>query len=136
MTTHNVYYPRLAEGEFLSVTAMNFNDVMDRSREWDLKSPYLQGNELFTTTDLTESDITVRMINCSKIIARLLRTKSSPDDPFIFEQDFYGRKHYWFTIALPLKLIALLYLFIYIPYRLCIAVLNLFSFFTKLNTVL
>jgi hypothetical protein len=136
VTTHIVHYPRLAEGEFLSVTAMNFADVIERSREWDLKSPYIQGNELFTTTDLTESDIAVRMINCSKILERLLRTKCLPDAPFIFEQDFYGRKHYWFSIALPLKLIALLYLLIYVPYRLCIAVLNLFSLLDKLNTML
>jgi hypothetical protein len=76
VTTHIVYYPCLPEGEFLSVTAMNFTDVMERSREWDLKSPYIKGNELFTTADLTESDIVVRMINCSKILSRLLRTKT------------------------------------------------------------
>jgi len=126
----------MAEGEFISLTRMNYAEAMDQSRDWDQKSPYIAGNELFMTSDLTENDLCVRMINCSKILDRLLKSKSTPDAPFIFERDFYGQQHYWFKIALPLKLITLLYLLIYIPYRISILLLSILSPLSKFNTVL
>lgn len=52
---------------------MQFNEVIDKSRDWDRKIPYINDNELFMITDLTENDIVVRQINCSKIFDRLLR---------------------------------------------------------------
>jgi len=39
---------------------MNFGEIINRSRDWDLKSPYIKENELFTYEDLTENDIIVR----------------------------------------------------------------------------
>ena len=58
------------------------------------------------------------------------------DAPFNFEHDFYGKEHYWFRIAFPLKLITLIYLILYLPYRLSIGILSIFSPLNKLNTAL
>lgn len=73
--THLIYYPKSKEGEFLSLSLMNFGEVIDKSKDWDRKSPYLTTNELFMSSDLTETDIAVRQINVSKIIERLLKIK-------------------------------------------------------------
>jgi hypothetical protein len=35
----------------------------------------IEGHELFTKEDLTENEIAIRQINCSKIIDRLLRQR-------------------------------------------------------------
>ena len=52
---------------------MQFNDVINKSKSWDGKTPYLGENELFMNKDLTENDLIIRQINASKIIDRLLR---------------------------------------------------------------
>ena len=52
---------------------MQFSDVINKSKNWDGKSPYVPENELFMNTDLTENDLIVRQINASKINNRLLR---------------------------------------------------------------
>lgn len=72
MTSHLIYYPKTAEGQFLSISLMHYGDVMDKSKDWDSKTPYILGNELFMNSDLTEGDLVIRQINCSKIIDRLL----------------------------------------------------------------
>lgn len=138
----------MGEGEFISITPMNYNEVIGKSKEWNFKAPIIAGHELFSNEDLTENEIVIRQVNCSKILDRLLReritsissTKAAVPDtsisPFDFETDFYGQQHYWFKIALPLKIITLLYIIMYVPYRICIAVLSIFSPFNKLNTVL
>lgn len=63
----------MKEGEFISLSLMQFNEVINKSSDWDGKAPYISENELFMSTDLTENDIVVRQINCSKIVDRLLR---------------------------------------------------------------
>ena len=52
---------------------MKFDEVIDKSRDWDGKATYISENELFMSKDLTENDIVIRQINCSKILDRLLR---------------------------------------------------------------
>ena len=139
---HIINYPNIKEGEFLSLSLMNFGEVIDKSKEWNAKSPYIETNELFMINDLTDNDLAVRQINASKILDRLLQATLEQNDsinnelPFNFETDFYGRKNYWFRIAFPLKLITFLYVLLYIPYRLSIAILSIFSPLSKLNTVL
>lgn len=66
-------YPKTKEGEFISLSLMQFSDVINKSKSWDRKTPYLGENELFMNNDLTENDLIIRQINASKIIDRLLR---------------------------------------------------------------
>lgn len=66
-------YPKTKEGEFISLSLMQFSDVIKKSKRWDSKTPYLGENELFMNNDLTENDLIIRQINASKIIDRLLR---------------------------------------------------------------
>lgn len=73
-----VSYPRTAEGEFISLTPMRYGEVIDKSKEWDLKAPFIAGHELFASDDLTENDLMIRQINCSKIVHRLLTQRLSP----------------------------------------------------------
>ena len=68
-----VHYPQTKEGEFISLSLMKFDEVIDKSRDWDGKTTYISENELFMSQDLTENDIVIRQINCSKIVDRLLR---------------------------------------------------------------
>lgn len=63
------------EGEFISQTLMNFGEVIDKSKDWDQKSPYIPNNELFMTGDLTENDLVIRQINVAKILERLLNER-------------------------------------------------------------
>ena len=63
----------MKEGEFISLSLMQFSDVINKSKSWDRKTPYLGENELFMNNDLTENDLIIRQINASKIIDRLLR---------------------------------------------------------------
>lgn len=60
MISHFIYYPKTHEGEFISLTLMNYGEVLDKSKEWDRKVPYIAENELFINSDLTESDIAIR----------------------------------------------------------------------------
>jgi uncharacterized protein (DUF1919 family) len=69
-----VLYPKTKEGEFISLSLMQFSDVINKSKDWDRKTPYVNENELFMNKDLTENDLIIRQINASKIIDRLLRT--------------------------------------------------------------
>jgi hypothetical protein len=68
-----VLYPKTKEGEFISLSLMQFSDVINKSKSWDRKMPYLGENELFMNNDLTENDLIIRQINASKIIDSLLR---------------------------------------------------------------
>ena len=42
------------------MSLMQFDEVIDKSRDWDGKAPYIKDNELFMNNDLTENDIVVR----------------------------------------------------------------------------
>ena len=55
------------------MSLMNFGEVIEKSKAWDRKSPYIEENELFICNDLTEKDIAIRQINVSKILERMLR---------------------------------------------------------------
>lgn len=55
------------------MSLMNFGEVIEKSKAWDRKSPYIEENELFICSDLTEKDIAIRQINVSKILERMLR---------------------------------------------------------------
>jgi hypothetical protein len=68
-----VLYPKTKEGELISLSLMQFSDVIKKSKSWDGKTPFLGENELFMNNDLTENDLIIRQINSSKIIDRLLR---------------------------------------------------------------
>ncbi len=39
---------------------MHFSDIINKSKDWDGKSPYIAENELFMNTDFTENDLVVR----------------------------------------------------------------------------
>ena len=85
VTPHFITYPSLKESEFLSLSLMNYSDIIVKSKEWDMSKPFFDKNELFANDDLTENDIIIRQINCSKIIDRLLQdclkqAKQHPDD--------------------------------------------------------
>lgn len=93
-------------------------------------------------SDLTENDLIIRQINVSKIVDRIFKEqlamgeKANLNEPFDFEKDFYGTRNYWFKIAISLKIINLIYIILYIPYRLSVVILGIFSPLDKLNTVL
>jgi hypothetical protein len=55
-----VYYPETKEGEFLSLSLMQFSDIIKKSKDWNEKTPYVPENELFMNTDLTENDLVIR----------------------------------------------------------------------------
>jgi hypothetical protein len=140
-------YPKTKEGEFISLSSMQFSDIINKSKDWDGSSPYIPDNELFMTTDLTENDIVVRQINCAKIIDRLLMKALSNENKkagsyvvdksaFDYETDFYGRKNYWFKISLPMKIITFLYLIMFFPCRIAIGLLSFLSPLSQLNIVL
>lgn len=73
-------YPQTREGEFISLSNMHFSDIINKSKDWDGKSPYIADNELFMNTDLTENDIVARQINCAKIIDRLIMKALAPEN--------------------------------------------------------
>jgi hypothetical protein len=97
-------------------------------------------------TDLTENDLVIRQINVAKIIDRIIRerlmeVKKNPEKiidktEFKYEVDFYGKNNYWFRLALHMKFITLIYFLLYIPYRLSIVILSIFSPLDQFNTVL
>jgi hypothetical protein len=146
ITAHIVKYPKSREGEFISLSLMKFGEILDRTKDWDLKSPYIESNELFMKTNLTENDLVIRQINVAKIIDRIIRerikeVKKNPEKiidktEFKYEIDFYGKSNYWFKLALPLKFITFVYFLLYIPYRLSIFILSIFSPLDQFNTVL
>jgi len=138
-------YPKLKEGEFISLSLMQFSDIINKSKKWDLKTPYVQENELFMNNDLTENDLVIRHINASKIFDRLLRkclqknsgsTYLIDNNPFDFEIDFYGTQNYWFKVGLPLKIVLMLYIILFIPCRITIGILSILSPLSQLNVVL
>jgi hypothetical protein len=121
---------------------MQFSDVINKSKGWDRKTPYIAENELFMNKDLTENDLVIRQINASKIMDRLVRasisnTKGPADKSgFDFETDFYGARNYWYRVALPLKFVITLYLILFFPCRIAIGILSLLSPLSQLNVVL
>ena len=77
---HFILYPSLKPGEFLSLSGISFDDVLNNSKHWDKEKPLIETNELSRLYDLTDNDIIIRQINCSSILGRLLHDRvKSPD---------------------------------------------------------
>jgi hypothetical protein len=51
---------------------MGYGEILEKSSKWEQVYPLIAENELFAIEDLSENDIVVRQINCSKILERLL----------------------------------------------------------------
>jgi hypothetical protein len=72
---HFILYPTLGPGEFLSLTGISFDEVLDKSKSWDKDKPLIESSELSRLNDLTDNDIIIRQINCSQILERLLNKR-------------------------------------------------------------
>jgi hypothetical protein len=57
-------------------------------------------------------------------------------DEFKFNTDFYVTKNYWMKNGLIFRMFTLVYLIMYLPYRLILTILWIFSPLSKLNTVI
>mmetsp|Transcript_11068 Transcript_11068/g.16828 ORF Transcript_11068/g.16828 Transcript_11068/m.16828 type:complete len:82 (-) Transcript_11068:1485-1730(-) len=64
---HFILYPKLRPGQFLSLTGISFEELLDQSRTWDKTKdrPLIESSELSRLFDLTDNDIIIRQINCS-----------------------------------------------------------------------
>lgn len=69
---HFILYPTLGPGEFLSLSGISFDEVLNKSKSWDKEKPLIESSELSRLYDLTDNDIIIRQINCSQILERLL----------------------------------------------------------------
>jgi hypothetical protein len=69
---HFILYPTLGPGEFLSLSGISFEEVLDKSKAWDREKPLIESSELSRLYDLTDNDIIIRQINCSSIFERIL----------------------------------------------------------------
>jgi hypothetical protein len=57
---HFILYPTLKPGEFLSLKGISFDEVLDKSKDWDKDKPLIESSELSRLNDLTENDIIIR----------------------------------------------------------------------------
>ena len=57
---HFILYPTLKPGEFLSLSGICFNEVLNKSKDWDKEKPLVESSELSRLFDLTDNDITIR----------------------------------------------------------------------------
>lgn len=135
---HFILYPTLRPGEFLSLSGISFDDVLNKSKNWDKDKPLIESSELSRLYDLTDNDIIIRQINCSQILERLLsnRIKSGPSArvKFDFDRDFYGEEPYWTRqYSLTMRLMALVFAIIYTPYNFIIEVFLFLTRFEWLN---
>jgi hypothetical protein len=58
--SHLITYPILKEGDFMSLSLVKLQDVIETSRSWDMKSPFIKNMELFSSEDLTENELAIR----------------------------------------------------------------------------
>ena len=72
---HFVLYPSLGPGQFLSLTSMSFDVLLEKSKDWDKENPLVESSELSRSHDLTDNDVIIRQINCSSILARLVEDR-------------------------------------------------------------
>ena len=98
---HFILYPKMNPGEFLSLSGISFDELLDQSRTWDKSKdkPLIETSELSRLYDLTDNDIIIRQINCSQILERLIGDRikkgasfeqNTSQAKFSFERDFYG----------------------------------------------
>jgi hypothetical protein len=57
---HFILYPTLGPGEFLSLSGISFDEILEQSKHWDKDKPLLENSELSRLHDLTDNDIVVR----------------------------------------------------------------------------
>mmetsp|Transcript_3387 Transcript_3387/g.5698 ORF Transcript_3387/g.5698 Transcript_3387/m.5698 type:complete len:563 (-) Transcript_3387:73-1761(-) len=151
---HFIFYPTMKPGEFLSLSEIRFDEILERSNDWEKhkNKPLIEGSELSRLSDLTDNDIIMRQINCSQILLRLLdqRIKMSNRQiihgetiqdlqamkQFDFERDFYGEKDYWTgRNSGVLRAMAFVFAVIYYPYKLVIQLFMVLRKFSMLNCV-
>lgn len=143
---HFVFYPTMGTGEFLSLSKMSFDEVLNSTKSWDKEKPLIESCELSRRTDLTDNDILIRQINCSQILSRLLEkrikevSQSNKYVPcrqeFDFEVDFYGYSAFWVTKnTLVMRLITLTFALIYYPYLFTIKMFLFLERFDMLNCI-
>lgn len=69
---HFIFYPRLADGQFISLNTVGYGDLIVRCSSWDKQSPIFPKNEITMQDDLTHNDVVIRQINASTTLKRLL----------------------------------------------------------------
>lgn len=130
---HFIMYPTLGPGQFLSLSGISFDVLLEKSKSWDKDKPLVESSELSRLYDLTDNDIIIRQINCSQILARLLEERvklqkqydfngvnyqMSEHSRFNFERDFYGLDGYWTNQnSKSIRIAALILAIIYYPYK-------------------
>ena len=57
---HFILYPTLGPGEFLSLSGISFDEILEQSKNWDKEKPLLESSELSRLYDLTDNDIIIR----------------------------------------------------------------------------
>ena len=137
---HFIFYPTLGPGEFLSLSGISFDEVLDKSKSWDKDKPLIESSELSRLNDLTDNDIIIRQINCSQILERLLNKRvrdynqngqlEQADQKFDFERDFYGEAGFWTRKnSYVMRIMAFIFAIIYHPYNM---IIQSFLFIRKL----
>lgn len=138
---HFILYPTLGPGEFLSLTGISFDEVLDKSKSWDKDKPLIESSELSRLNDLTDNDIIIRQINCSQILERLLNKRirdcnqnghvEQISQKFDFERDFYGEAGFWTRKnSYVMRIMAFIFAIIYHPYNM---IIQSFLFIQKLT---
>lgn len=118
---------------------MGYGEILDKSSKWEHVFPMIAENELFAIEDLSENDIVIRQINCSKILVKLLdqRLKSKqPLGDFNFYSDFYGKKNYWMSDGCFINFLNIVYYMLSVSYFLLLKIMSVMEPLTKLNTVI
>jgi len=57
---HFIFYPRLTEGQYISLNTIGYGDLISRCSCWDKKSPLFPNNEITMHDDLTHNDVVIR----------------------------------------------------------------------------
>ena len=57
---HFILYPTLGPGQFLSLTGISFDVLLEKSKYWDKEMPLVESSELSRSHDLTDNDVIIR----------------------------------------------------------------------------
>ena len=57
---HYVIYPKLKSGQFISLSSLTYDSIMQGSKTWDKNEPFIESSELSRQHNLTDNDIAVR----------------------------------------------------------------------------
>ena len=85
----------------------NLTELIERSKKWDKRSPFLPQHELSMMDDLTDNDIVMRQINCAYILRRnlALRLQRRTQSKCSFNFDYYGDQNWWMRYKVPMRVI-------------------------------